>query len=173
MLLSLLVLTSSAYALDHGRVAVASRSVLLRNRHAAVRVAANDDEERAAISAMRVKQIKEELQSMQVQIPKDIFEKEDLVQRLIDARREQPSGDAESSAPPSMEESMQGLSLLLKDPEGAAVLQALERDPKLMSAAMDIAGNGNAADYADDPEVLAFLRKLESITKRAAAGGSG
>ena len=52
------------------------------------------------------------------------------------------------------------------------MLAQLEREPKLMNAAMDIAGNGNAADYADDPEVLAFLRKLEEITRRGGASAS-
>ena len=70
-----------------------------------------------------------------------------------------------NGAAPSMGQSMGQIEVLLRDPEGPALLSSIERNPKLLRAAMDIASNGNAADYKD-PEVVAFLQKLEEITRR-------
>ena len=178
-----------------------SRGACLR----ALRMASpSEEEERKEIAAMRIKAIKAELESLMVP-HQDAFEKDDLVQRLVDARRQKaPDGAPEQNdSAPSMGQSMgmcvymlpqraargrlphrsrlstasfaphaRRLENLLRDPEGPAVLAQLEREPRLMNAAMDIAGNGNAADYKDDPEVLAFLRKLEEITKRAGASAA-
>ena len=124
---------------------------------------------------MRVKQIKAELEALSVPHA-DVLEKEDLVQRLMDARQVDRSEDgqgedgADSSAkPPSMGETMRQADILMADAEGPEVMAALQKDPRLMKAVMDISMNGDASKYADDAEVMALMRKLEGITKRGMA----
>ena len=141
-----------------------------------VAMADGNDEAREEIRAMRVKQIKAELEALSVPHA-DVLEKEDLVQRLMDARqvdrREEGSAQgkdsAESAKPPSMGETMRQADILMADAEGPEVMAALQKDPHLMKAVMDISMNGDASKYADDPEVMALMRKLEAITKRGMA----
>jgi len=118
---------------------------------------------RDEVASMRVKQIKNELDTLGVQYA-DAFEKEDLVQRLIDAR----SGGAQSSPTkaPTTSQMMEGMELFMSDADGPAILEEMQKDPTLMQAAMDIAGNGDVSKYQDDPKVMEFMRKLEQITKR-------
>jgi citrate lyase alpha subunit len=145
-------------------------------------MADSSDEAREEIRAMRVKQIKAELEALSVPHA-DVLEKEDLVQRLMDARQvdrseegsaqgEDGQGEdgADSSAkPPSMGETMRQADILMADAEGPEVMAALQKDPRLMKAVMDISMNGDASKYADDAEVMALMRKLEGITKRGMA----
>lgn len=140
-----------------------------------VAMADSSDEAREEIRAMRVKQIKAELEALSVPHA-DVLEKEDLVQRLMDARQVDRSEDgqgedgADSSAkPPSMGETMRQADILMADAEGPEVMAALQKDPRLMKAVMDISMNGDASKYADDAEVMALMRKLEGITKRGMA----
>ena len=65
-----------------------------------------EDEERKDIAAMRIKAIKAELEALMVPHA-DAFEKDDLVQRLIDARRQKkPDNAPEQESAPSMGQSM-------------------------------------------------------------------
>ena len=66
----------------------------------------------------------------------------------------------------AMGEAMRQADILMADAEGPEVMAALQNDPRLMKAVMDISMNGDASKYADDAEVMALMRKLESITKR-------
>ena len=124
----------------------------------------SDEALRKEIEAMRVKQIKEELDKLG-QAHADAFEKDDLVQRLIDARRQAGEG-AQEGAGPTRQQIRDGTELFANDPDSASVMRALEANPALQAAAMDIAANGDVSKYANDPEVMYFMRKLEVISKR-------
>ena len=134
---------------------------------------ADSEDARDEIRAMRVKQIKAELEALSVP-HSDVLEKEDLVQRLMDARqvdRAEAGGSSEDDGakPPSMGEAMRQADTLMADAEGPEVMAALQSDPRLMQAVMDISMNGDASKYQDDAEVMALMRKLETITKRGMA----
>lgn len=133
----------------------------------------SSEDARDEIRAMRVKQIKAELEALSVPHG-DVLEKEDLVQRLMDARqvdRAEAGGSSEDDGakPPSMGEAMRQADMLMADAEGPEVMAALQNDPRLMQAVMDISMNGDASKYQDDAEVMALMRKLEAITKRGMA----
>ena len=131
--------------------------------HWPVRMTDNLDQIRDDVSAMRVKQIKAELDALGAK-HSDAVEKEDLVQRLIDARAQQPS-DVDNSAL-TMDQIMQGTEMFMADADGPAMLEDLQKNPRVMAAMSDIAANGDASKYQDDAEVMEFMRKLEQITKR-------
>ena len=122
-----------------------------------------DEELRRDVESMRVKQIKEELEKLGV-AHNDAFEKDDLVQRLLDARGEQH--EDEPQAPPSMDQTMDGMDMVMADEDGVKVMEEIQQNPKLMEAAMDIAANGFSDKYADDAEVMTFMKRLEAISKR-------
>jgi len=66
---------------------------------------------------------------------------------------------------PTEQEAMKQLEALMANPEGVKLLQELEQNPAVMAAAMDIAQGGEAAayKYEDNAEVMAYLRRLETI----------
>lgn len=123
------------------------------------------------IKGMRVKQIKEELDSLNVKHD-DAFEKEDLVQRLMDARSQSRDDTKEDgsredgAAPPTFAESAAQADILMDDPEGPKLMEKLQSDPRLMKAVMDISVNGDPGKYADDEEVMAIMRTLEAVAKK-------
>jgi hypothetical protein len=122
---------------------------------------------RGKVEQMRVKQIKEELDKLGV-AHADAFEKEDLVQRLLDAKdSERGNGDG-PQAPPSMNETMAGLEMVMADEDGRKLLEEIQQNPHLMQASMDIAANGLTDKYVDDEEVMQFMRRMEAISKRQA-----
>ena len=121
----------------------------------------DEDELRGKIEAMRVKQIKEELERLGVRHD-DAFEKEDLVQRLLDAQQ----ADDAPQAPPTMDQTMAATEMFMADADGPKVMAELEKNPRLMKAAMDIAANGYSEKYTGDAEVMEFMRRLEAISKR-------
>ena len=57
------------------------------------------------------------------------------------------------------------MEMMMSDPEGAKLMSEMQSNPRVMNAAMDIAMNGEAAaaKYANDPEVLQLLQKLEKF----------
>jgi hypothetical protein len=182
VLAALMLLQPRASAFALGSVAIARPLVTPRihldgrqtrpARGAAARMAdsVNDDDDdaamRAEISAMRVRQIKEELEALGA-AHADAFEKEDLIQRLMEARRQAPADGAPAGGAPTTEQIVEGTQMFMADPDGPAILEQMQRNPHLMQAAMDIADNGvDRSKYADDEEVMEFLRKLEQITKR-------
>ena len=115
---------------------------------------------------MRVKQIKEELEALGAP-HSDAFEKDDLVQRLIDARKQ---GGDEAGEGPTREQVREGTEMFIADPTAPDILRELENNTKLREAAMDIAMNGDASKYKDDAEVMEFMTKLEGISKRGMGG---
>ena len=174
-------------------------------------------EVRASVSAMRVKQIKAELDSLGV-AHRDAVEKVDLVERLVQARLNPPAASVAPTAPPppaapppapppatpppvpevfteadlkemerkladdpvaaasafdniasnlgvDQDEAMAQAQRMMDDPAGAALMQEMAANPRVMAAAMDIAMNGEAAaeKYANDSEVLALLQKMERL----------
>jgi len=132
----------------------------------AVRLAQDADSLRQEIEAMRVKQIKEQLDALG-KPHQDLFEKDDLVQRLIDARASgEPADDASEAAGPTAAQIREGTEMFMSDPESISIMAELESNTKLQKAAMDIAANGDASRYADDPEVMTFMRRLEEVSKR-------
>ena len=56
--------------------------------------------------------------------------------------------------------------MFMADADGPAMLEDLQKNPRVMAAMSDIAANGDASKYQDDAEVTEFMRKLEQITKR-------
>lgn len=168
----------------------------------------SEAEVRQSVNALKVRQIKAELDSLGVRHA-DAVEKVDLVERLVKARRNPPASAPPPSAapappppasPPSpppevfTAEQMKGAfdgsdpaaaaaafdgmannmgvdpadamaqaNKIFSDPEGAKLMMEMQNNPKVMQAAMDIAMNGEAAaqKYANDPEVMELLTKLE------------
>ena len=111
---------------------------------------------------MRVKQLKEELKKMGVDYS-DAFEKEDLVQRLVDAK-----AFAQVDTPLTMEQAARGMDMVNNDEDGQKILEEMQSNKRLMEAAMDIAQNGMSDKYVDDEEVMNFMRRMEAIAKRQA-----
>ena len=145
---------------------------------------------------MRVKELKAELNQLGASHA-DAVEKEDLIERLVQARLNPPPAPPTAAPPPppappptysaadvesafasgdgaafegmasnlgvDPQEAMAQANRMMSDPEGAKLMMEMQANPKVMSAAMDIAMNGEAAaeKYASDPEVLALLQKLE------------
>lgn len=121
----------------------------------------DEDDLRGQVEAMRVKQIKAELDKLGV-AHDDAFEKEDLVQRLLDAKNG-PQGEA-----PSFDQVATGIDMVMADEDGAKIMEAVQQNERLMQAAMDIAMNGFSDKYADDEEVMEFMQRLEAVSKRQA-----
>lgn len=160
---------------------------------------------RESVSAMRVKQIKAELDTLGVS-HRDAVEKADLVDRLVSARLDPTAAAAAPPPPPppappadvftaadmaemeakfandpsaaastfdtistnlgiDQEEAMAQAQKMMNDPAGAAIMEEMSSNPKVMAAAMDIAMNGEAAaeKYSSDPDVLALLQKMEQL----------
>ena len=111
---------------------------------------------------MRVKQIKAELEKMGV-AHSDAFEKEDLVQRLIDAK-----AFSQVDTPLTMDQAAAGMDMVNNDEDGRKILEEMQSNKRLLDAAMDIAQNGISDKYEDDEEVMDFMRRLEAISKRQA-----
>ena len=130
-----------------------------------MRACADGGELRADVESMKVRQIKAELDALG-RPHDDLFEKSDLVQRLVDARSEPADGAAGG---PTDEQIREGVDMFNADPESSAIMAELEASEKLQRAAMDIAANGDASRYADDEEVMDFMRRLEQVTKRGMA----
>lgn len=126
----------------------------------------DEDSVRSQVEALRVKQIKEELDKLGVARDEiDIcFEKEDLVQRLLDEKRtlRQPE------VPPTMDQTVAGMDMVMADEDGQNILEDMQQNSRLMEAAMDIATNGFSDKYKDDAEVMDFMQRLEAISKRQA-----
>eukprot|EP00320_Phaeocystis_rex_P009439 CAMPEP_0119093146 /NCGR_PEP_ID=MMETSP1178-20130426/162166_1 /TAXON_ID=33656 /ORGANISM="unid sp, Strain CCMP2000" /LENGTH=225 /DNA_ID=CAMNT_0007076785 /DNA_START=39 /DNA_END=717 /DNA_ORIENTATION=+ len=124
------------------------------------------DEELRQVEAMRVKQLKEELDKLGVARDEiDVcFEKGDLVQRLLDEKRalRQPE------APPTMGQTVAGMEMVMADEDGQKILEEMQQNSRLMEAAMDIATNGFSDKYEGDAEVMDFMQRLEAISKRQA-----
>ena len=118
--------------------------------------------EKAVKTANREKEIKEELKKMGVD-HSDAFEKEDLVQRLIDAK-----AFAQVDTPLTMEQAASGMDMVNNDEDGRKILEEIQSNTRLLEAAMDIAQNGMSDKYEDDEEVMNFMRRLEAISKRQA-----
>ena len=144
---------------------------------AVVSMTADSDDAAAAardeIRAMRIRQIKDELEQLGGSSV-GAFEKEDLVERLMNAReikRAATTEEAEAAdaKPPSMGEAMKQADILMADADGPELMEKLQKDPRLMQAVMDISMNGDASKYKDDAEVMDLMRKLEAITKRGMA----
>ena len=132
-------------------------------RRMAVAMEQLDEEQlRSQVEAMRVKQIKAELDKLGV-AHDDAFEKEDLVQRLIDAK-DSPQGDT----PLTMDQTVAGMDMVMADEDGQKILAEMQQNTRLMNAAMDIASNGFSDKYEGDEEVMDFMRRLEAISKRQA-----
>ena len=121
-----------------------------------------DAQLRSEVEGMRVKQLKEELKKMGVDYS-DAFEKEDLVQRLIDAK-----AFAQVDTPLTMEQAARGMDMVNNDEDGQKILEEMQSNKRLMEAAMDIAQNGMSDKYVDDEEVMNFMRRMEAIAKRQA-----
>ena len=121
-----------------------------------------DAQVRSQVEAMRVKEIKEELKKMGVD-HSDAFEKEDLVQRLIDAK-----AFAQVDTPLTMEQAASGMDMVNNDEDGRKILEEIQSNTRLLEAAMDIAQIGMSDKYEDDEEVMNFMRRLEAISKRQA-----
>ena len=121
-----------------------------------------DAQLRSEVEGMRVKQLKEELKKMGVDFS-DAFEKEDLVQRLIDAK-----AFAQVDTPLTMEQAARGMDMVNNDEDGQKILEEMQSNKRLMEAAMDIAQNGMSDKYVDDEEVMNFMRRMEAIAKRQA-----
>ena len=121
-----------------------------------------DAQLRSEVEGMRVKQLKKELKKMGVDYS-DAFEKEDLVQRLIDAK-----AFAQVDTPLTMEQAARGMDMVNNDEDGQKILEEMQSNKRLMEAAMDIAQNGMSDKYVDDEEVMNFMRRMEAIAKRQA-----
>ena len=117
---------------------------------------------RGTIEAMRVKQIKLELDKLGV-AHDDAFEKEDLVQRLLDAK-----DSRQADSPLTMDQTQAGMDMVMNDVDGQRILEEMKSNKRLMDAAMDIASNGFSDKYEGDEEVMDFMRRLEAISKRQA-----
>ena len=122
----------------------------------------DDAQVRSQVEAMRVKQIKAELEKMGV-AHSDAFEKEDLVQRLIDAK-----AFSQVDTPLTMDQAAAGMDMVNNDEDGRKILEEMQSNKRLLDAAMDIAQNGISDKYEDDKEVMDFMRRLEAISKRQA-----
>ena len=122
----------------------------------------DDAQVRSQVEAMRVKQIKAELEKMGV-THSDAFEKEDLVQRLIDAK-----AFSQVDTPLTMDQAAAGMDMVNNDEDGRKILEEMQSNKRLLDAAMDIAQNGISDKYEDDEEVMDFMRRLEAISKRQA-----
>jgi len=59
-------------------------------------------------------------------------------------------------------DAMEQAERMLNDPEGAALMQEMQSNPRMMQVAMDLAMNGEAAamKYQNDKEVMTLLEKL-------------
>ena len=117
---------------------------------------------RGTIEAMRVKQIKLELDKLGV-AHDDAFEKEDLVQRLLDAK-----DSRQADSPLTMDQTQAGMDMVMNDVDGQRILEEMKSNKRLMDAAMDIASNSFSDKYEGDEEVMDFMRRLEAISKRQA-----
>lgn len=122
----------------------------------------DDAQVRSQVEAMRVKQIKAELDELGV-AHSDAFEKEDLVQRLIDAK-----AFSQVDTPLTMDQAAAGMDMVNNDEDGRKILEEMQSNKRLLDAAMDIAQNGLTDKYEDDEEVMDFMRRLEAISKRQA-----
>ena len=120
-----------------------------------------DEGVRGQVEAMRVKQIKAELDKLGVPHD-DAFEKDDLVERLLAAK------DRQGDAAPSMDQMAAGAEMVMADEDGRNLMEEIQQNSRLMEAAMDIAMNGFSNKYADDEEVTEFMQRLEAISKRQA-----
>ena len=77
---------------------------------------------------------------------------------------------------PSMGDSMAGLDMLMNDPEGALLLERMQKSPQLMSAMMELALKGDDAMPEDDEvssEIRDYLAKMKEIALRSSGGGAG
>ena len=56
------------------------------------------------------------------------------------------------------------LQKMMSNPKAMALMQKAQSNPKLMKAMQDVQSNpANMSKYANDPEVQAFLKEVQSI----------
>ena len=130
------------------------------------------DADRDSIAAMKVKDIKAALEAGGIGHA-DAVEKSELVDRLVEAQQAgrvpglgaSNLGDDDA---PTLADGVEQGHKLMADPEGAAIMEKLQSNPKLMQAAMEMAQHGDSAvaKYADDEEVMSFLRTLQKIAQK-------
>lgn len=75
-------------------------------------------------------------------------------------------GSGEATAP-TLGQAEEQIGRIMAHPEGPALMQRVAANPSLMQAAMELAQEGDAAaaKYADNTEVMDFVKKLQQIVK--------
>ena len=75
-------------------------------------------------------------------------------------------GSGEATAP-TLGQAQAQVDQIMAHPEGPALMQKVAANPSLMQAAMELAQEGDAAaaKYADNREVMDFVKKLQQIVQ--------